>query len=214
MLFENRDRIVFAGDSVTDADRTSFQGQRNDGLGKGYVSAFDAILAVAYPDKTFHVCNMGCGGYTILKLRDQWPEVMALKPDQLFICIGINDVWRLYDSPERDNHDIKVFEEEYDKIIAESKDKVKNLILMTPYYMEPNKNDLIRAEMDRYSDVVKKLAEKYSLRCIDLQAAFDKYLSSKHSSYLAWDRIHPGPVGSHLIAREIFRAIDFDGDFI
>lgn len=214
MLFGDKETIVFAGDSVTDAGRQGFEGQRFGGLGTGYVSAFDAMLAVAYPDKCFRVCNMGVGGDNILRLSARWNEVMELKPDHLFICIGINDVWHLYGAPERNWHDIDTFEEEYEKLIASSKDKVKTITLMTPYYMEPNKDDAVRAEMDRYGAIVKKLAAKYNLKCIDLQAAFDKFLKHKHSSFLAWDRVHPGPVAAHLIAREILRAIDFDGDFI
>ena len=214
MIFDNKDTIVFAGDSVTDAGRQGFQGQRFGGLGTGYVSAFDAILSVAYPDKSFRVCNMGVSGNNILNLKDRWNEIMELEPDHLFICIGINDVWHLYGAPERKWHDIETFEKVYEDLITSSKDKLKSLTLISPYYMEPNKADVVRAEMDRYGAVVRKLAEKYSLRFVDLQAAFDKYLKYKHSSFLAWDRVHPGPVASHLIAREILRSIDFDGDFL
>ena len=214
MLFDNRDKIVFAGDSITDAGRKGIMGQRNLAIGTGYVSAFDAILSVAYPEKSFLVYNMGIGGNTISDLKARWQEVMDLNPDQLFIFIGINDVWHRYGAPERDHRDISEYEKDYEELILQSKDKVKNLILVTPYYMEPNKEDLVRKEMDRYGAVVRKLAEKYSLKLIDIQAAFDKYLTHKHSSYLAWDRVHPTPVGAHLIAREILRAIDFDGDFI
>ena len=109
---------------------------------------------------------------------------------------------------------ISVFEKEYENLIISSKDKVKSLTLISPYYMEPNKSDAVRAEMDRYGKVVLKLAQKYNLKFVDLQSAFDKFLEHKHSSFLAWDRVHPGPVAAHLIAREILRAIDFDGDFI
>lgn len=214
MVFDNKDTIVFAGDSVTDAGRQGFEGQRFGGLGTGYVSAFDALLSVSYPDKSFHVCNMGVSGDNILRLSARWNEVMELEPDHLFICIGINDVWHLYGAPDRKWHDISVFEKEYENLIISSKDKVKSLTLISPYYMEPNKSDAVRAEMDRYGKVVLKLAQKYNLKFVDLQSAFDKFLEHKHSSFLAWDRVHPGPVAAHLIAREILRAIDFDGDFI
>ena len=214
MLFENRDKIVFAGDSITDAGKKAIMGQRNQGLGTGYVSAFDAILAVSYPEKSFLVYNMGISGNKICDLKARWQEVMDLNPDQLFIFIGINDVWHIYGAPEREHRDIIEFERDYEELILNSKDKVKNLILISPYYMEPNKEDLVRKEMDRYGKVVRKLSDKYSLKFIDIQSAFDKYLTHKHSSYIAWDRVHPTAVGANLIAREIFRAIDFDGDFI
>ena len=116
MLFDNRDRIVFAGDSVTDAGKTGTTGQRYEGLGKGYVSVLDAILAVAYPDKDYFIYNMGISGNNILHLRDRWDEIMDINPDRLFIFIGINDVWHIYDAPYRELHDINVFKEEYEKL--------------------------------------------------------------------------------------------------
>ena len=40
---------------------------------------------------------------------------------------------------------------------------------MTPYYMEPYKEDPMRKRMDEYGTIVKKLAEKYNLPFVDLQ---------------------------------------------
>ena len=72
---------------------------------------------------------------------------------------------------------------------------------MTPYYMEPLKEDPMRKEMDQYGAVCAELAKKYETHFIDLQAVFDSYLQHRHSSYIAWDRVHPSSVGSLLIAK-------------
>ena len=72
---------------------------------------------------------------------------------------------------------------------------------MTPYYMEPLKEDPMRKEMDQYGAVCAELAQKYETHFIDLQAVFDSYLQHRHSSYIASDRVHPSSVGSLLIAK-------------
>ena len=78
------------------------------------------------------------------------------------------------------------------------------------YYMEPNAADTMRARMDEYGAIVKRLAKEYSLPCIDLQPVFSEYLANRHSAYLMWDRVHPGPVGSMLIAGKILKEFGFD----
>ena len=51
MLFTSGDRIVFTGDSVTDAGRGRPVGEGLwQGVGDGYVRTIDNILNVVYPD--------------------------------------------------------------------------------------------------------------------------------------------------------------------
>ena len=52
MIFENKDKILFTGDSVTDAGRKRPVGEGLwEGLGTGYVRMVDSILATVYPEK-------------------------------------------------------------------------------------------------------------------------------------------------------------------
>lgn len=104
--------------------------------------------------------------------------------------------------------------EEYEanmrKLIESAKESVPEILLLTPYYMEPNAADTMRARMDEYGAIVKRLAKEYSLPCIDLQPVFSEYLANRHSAYLMWDRVHPGPIGSMLIAGKILKEFGFD----
>ena len=82
MMFDNKDTIVFAGDSVTDAGRQGFEGQRFGGLGTGYVSAFDLDLSDVYKniyesgmidDHLYYVAreyNANCFSYNKSKLSE------------------------------------------------------------------------------------------------------------------------------------------------
>lgn len=173
LKLKDRERIVFAGDSVTDAGRAYPVGDGPNGLGSGFVRAIDTMLNAFYPQFMFDIINAGINGNTTRDLLARWDrDVIALKPDRLVICIGINDVWRQFDYPC--NPDRHVLPEEYEanmrKLIESAKESVPEILLLTPYYMEPNAADTMRARMDEYGAIVKRLAKEYSLPCIDLSA--------------------------------------------
>ena len=61
-------------------------------------------------------------------------------------------------------------------------------------------------------EIGKKLAEKYNCILVDLQAVFDRYFRYRHSTYIAWDRIHPNQVGATIIAKAFLEQCGFDYD--
>ena len=214
MIFENMDRIVFAGDSVTDAGSNNPVGEGLfDSLGRGYVREIDNMLAAWYPDVLLRVTNSGIGGNTSRDLLARWErDVVNLRPQWVSICIGINDVWRQFDCPAMPDYAVtpEQYEENVEKMVVSAKSFAKGVILMTPYMIEPLKEDKMRARMDVYGDICRKLAEKHDAIFVDLQAMFDRYFEHRHSAYIAWDRIHPNQVGATLIAREFLRTCEFD----
>ncbi|NRA37440.1 MAG: SGNH/GDSL hydrolase family protein [Planctomycetes bacterium] len=212
MLVADGSRFVMIGDSVTDAGRVRPVGRKqHEGLGSGYVRSFDAMLASRYPQRNIEVLNIGCSGHNVVDLSERWQtDVLDLKPQWLSIMIGVNDVWRHYDSPCRtDLIDIHTYENTYIKIIEQVRDSLDGLILAGPHFIEPNKQDPMRQQMDAYGAVVQKLAQKYDAIYVDPQAGFDEFLQHKSSHYLAWDRIHPNPTGHQIIADAFLRGIEF-----
>lgn len=214
MIFENMDRIVFAGDSVTDAGSNNPVGEGLfDSLGRGYVREIDNMLAAWYPDVLLRVTNSGIGGNTSRDLLARWErDVVNLRPQWVSICIGINDVWRQFDCPAMPDYAVtpEQYEENVEKMVVSAKSFAKGVILMTPYMIEPLKEDKMRARMDVYGDICRKLAEKHDVIFVDLQAMFDRYFEHRHSAFIAWDQIHPNQIGATLIAREFLRACGFD----
>ena len=137
---------------------------------------------------------------------------MDLKPDWVSVLIGINDVWRQFDSPQMPETHVppEEFEVTYEELIRMTMPHVKGMILMSPYYMEPNRQDSMRARMDQYGAIVKKLAEKHGLTFVDLQAGWDRLFQYMHSTNIAWDRVHPNQTGCMYIAKQFLAAVGAD----
>lgn len=214
MIFENMDRIVFAGDSVTDMGSANPVGEGLfDNVGHSYVRIIENMLAVYYPEIKVRVTNSGIAGDTSRMLLARFDrDVVNLDPDWVSICIGINDVWRQFDSPAiGDSH---VLPDEYEKNVEEMilrvKDKVKGVFILSPYIIEPNRDDWMRKRIDEYVAISKKLAEKHQCIFVDFQKMYEDYCGKRYSAYIAWDRIHPNQVGATLMAREFLKHCDFD----
>ena len=214
MIFENYDRIVFAGDSVTDMGRAYPNGEGLfDNVGKGYVRVIENMLATYYPEVFIRVTNAGISGNTSRDLLARFDkDVVELKPDWLSICIGINDVWRQFDCPAMvgDHVGLEEYEKNVETMILKMKDNVKGIFILSPYIIEPLREDAMRKRMDEYVEVCRALAEKHGCRFVDFQKMYEDYCQTRHSSYIAWDRIHPNQIGATIMAKEILKQCDFD----
>ncbi len=207
-------KLVMIGDSITDVERARPVGEgRDPALGRGYVATVDALLGAVYPDAWIRVVNMGISGNTTRDLKARWQtDVLDLKPDWLSIMIGANDVWRQYDSPKQTEKHVLIdeYEKNLDELITIAKPSLKGLVLFTPYYIEPNRQDAMRATMDKYGAVVKKLASAHGAILVDTQAAFDEILKVYYAATINWDRVHPNATGAAVIARAFLNAIGFN----
>ncbi len=214
LKIEDHEKIVFTGDSITDAGRGRPVGEGLwDGVGNGYVRSIETLLNVCYPERLIHIANTGVSGNTSRDLKQRWEnEVLALKPDWVVCCIGVNDVWRQFDSPSVFTQHVgpEEYRRNLEEITEQTQPCVKGLIMMTPYYMEPCREDAMRRRMDEYGGIMKEVCAERHLPCIDLQAEFDAYLQYRHSSYVMWDRVHPGWTGSLIIARAFLKEVGFD----
>ena len=213
MKIQADSKLLMIGDSITDCGRAyPIAEARGDELGTGYVSIINACLTATMPQARIRIVNMGISGNTVRDLAARWDsDVMALSPDWLSIMIGINDVWRQFDTwLQRESH---VALEEYSQmlegLIQTTQPHLKGLVLMMPYFIEPNRADPMRAMMDEYGAVVRDLAERYAAILVDTQAAFDDVLTNLHPMTLAEDRVHPNLTGHMILARAFLKAIEY-----
>lgn len=213
MLISPRSKLLFIGDSVTDAGRKRPVAEGLfDPLGSGYVAMVNTLLNASYPDRPVRVVNTGNSGDTVRRLKARWQsDVLDLKPDWLSVMIGINDVWRQFDMPLFPEEAVQPeeYEKTLDELVGTTKPILKGLVLMTPYFIEPQATDAMRARMDQYGKAVLAVAKRHGVIAVDTQAAFDRALKHQHSSAISWDRVHPNSVGHMILARAFLDAVGY-----
>lgn len=213
MWIENNSHLVMIGDSISDAGRGRPVGQELfNNLGPNYIGYLNAMLGAWDPGCNIRISNTGISGHTSRDLVARWQtDVLDLRPDYVSVLIGTNDVWRQFDSPLiREQH---VYPDEYranlEKMVEMTLPHVKGMILMTPFFVEPRRDDPMRAMMDAYGTIVKEVAAQYGLRTVDTQAAMDALTEYMPTARIAWDRVHPNTTGHVALARAFLQAMDF-----
>ena len=195
------------GDSITDCGRGG-----EASLGNGYVRLVHEALESAYPQAGIHVVNKGISGDTVRDLKRRWErDVLDLEPDWLSIMIGINDVWQQFENwkPQAMWVFIGEYEQTLSELIASVASSLQGVILMTPYYLQPDKSDPLRVWMDSYGDVVRRYAKEYDAIFVDTQAAFDDALKEMDARDLSEDRVHLNTTGHMILARAFLKAVGY-----
>ncbi len=225
--------ILFQGDSITDCGRyRKVTDKKESGialfrdgkllkkitaLGDGYPALVSAELESGNPGG-FRFVNRGVGGDRITDVYSRIvKDIIKLKPDYMSLLIGVNDVWRNFDSDGTGTGKAR-FEKIYDILLDELKEEFPELkiIIMGAFVLRGTATDDRKEEPDRYirfrSDVAemaaisKKLAEKYGHSFIDLQVAFDEAVKSVPASELSRDGVHPTIKGHQLIKEKWLEA--------
>lgn len=208
MIFEQGQRIVFIGDSITDCGRRDTCAP----FGNGYMSLVQAFITARYPGLNLTWENRGIGGDTVRHLKARWDEdVIALKPDWLSVKIGINDVWRTYG----ERVDEAVPSDEYETTLRELLRRAVDetgckLIVVEPYVIEKNPNDPQLRDTAELGLIARRLAGDFGAINVRTQEAFDAVLATTEPADWAADRIHPNLAGHAVIAQAFLRKIGFD----
>lgn len=207
-------RLLMIGDSITDCGRRRpiGQGGFDQALGNGYVSLVDAALKAVYPDYRITTINMGISGDTVYDLKYRWKrDVIDLEPDWLSILIGINDSWQHFNQLwQPGGHDpIPRFTETLSELVGSVQPDISGLVLLTPYYLEPDLQQPMRKLMDRYGAAVKEVAGRWDALLVDTQTCFDPIITFIDPLRLAMDRIHLNLAGHMILARAFLNSIEF-----
>ena len=203
-------KVLFYGDSITDAGRNYEVLHGEESYGHGYVKYAAAGLkqrGLAEED----IINKGISGNRIVDLyarikADCWNH----QPDLISILIGVNDVWH---EIERNNGvELDRFEKMYRILIEDTKKVLPNvkMLLCEPFVL---KGTATAEKFDRFEDVykyakvVKQLAKEYGLYFLPLQETLSKTAAGKEAEYLT-DGVHPAEAGAKLIAVEWLKAFE------
>jgi lysophospholipase L1-like esterase len=208
MIFEQGQRIVFIGDSITDCGRRDAFAP----YGNGYVSLVRAFVTARYAELGLTWENRGIGGNTTRHLKDRWEEdVVALEPDWLSVKIGINDVWRKYGVNAHEAVPIDEYEANLRHVLRRAVDCTGcRLIIAEPYVIEKEANDPQLRDTTAFGLVARRLAEEFGAVNVRTQEAFDTALETTEASDWAADRIHPNLAGHAVIAQAFLTAVGFE----
>ena len=198
------DRIVFLGDSITQA-----------GVGeKGYVTLIKNTLAEKHKDLAIEIIGAGISGNKVPDLQKRLQkDVLDKKPTLVVIYIGINDVWHGQDDPAKGTSKDK-FEAGLKEIIGKIQDAKGQVLLCTPSVIGEktdgkNKND---AKLDEYADISRAVAKELKIPVCDLRKAFQDYLKDRNDKnaekgVLTGDGVHLNEAGNKFVAETILKSL-------
>lgn len=203
-------KVLFYGDSITDAGRNFDVLYGEESYGRGYVKyAAESLLASGYAEE--QIVNKGISGNRIVDLyarikADCWNH----NPDLISILIGVNDVW--HEIGAQNGVELDRFEKVYRMLIEDTKKKLPNvkILICEPFFLKGTATEEKLEEFAavyEYAAVAKKLAKEYGLYFLPLQDKLSKAAQENEEALLT-DGVHPAPAGAKLIAEEwlkIFR---------
>jgi lysophospholipase L1-like esterase len=200
---ENPTRIVFFGDSITQA-----------GVNKtGYITKMAEMLGTLGLASKYELIGAGIGGNKIydLYLRHE-EDVIAKKPNIVIIYVGINDVW--HKTTSRTGTDADKFERFYNALIKRLQKANIQVVICTPTvigekYDNTNEND---GDLNAYANIIRKIASDNQCKLIDLRKAFMAYeeknnIENKASGILTSDRVHLTEAGNQFLAETMWETI-------
>ncbi len=204
-LIQDHARVLFQGDSITDAGRLS---SGND-WGAGYMMMAAARFSAFYPEKGVEFVNRGISGNRVRDLRERWrADCLALAPDWLSILIGVNDTWRRYDRGDSTSTD--AFAQDYRAILEQTVSALPSvrLVLCEPFLLPvPQDRTEWRVDLDPKIAVVRALAIEYQALYVPLDGIFAAAATRRAPEFWCPDGVHPTPAGHALIADAWLRTV-------
>ncbi len=180
-VIEKGARVLFQGDSITDAGRV-----REDAgaLGEGYAMIAAAWFSAVHPLRDTVFLNRGVSGDRVRDLRARWRrDCLELKPSWVSIMIGINDCWRRYDAG--DATAVGDYEADYREILKPLREKLSaRLILIEPFVVPAAESQKAwREDLDPKIAAVRRLAEEFSAILVPLDRVFADACRLKPPAY-------------------------------
>jgi lysophospholipase L1-like esterase len=193
LILSDNLKILFQGDSITDAGR---ERNHNESLGDGYVMFTAAWLSALYPEFHLKFLNRGVAGNRVRDLRSRWKkDCLDLRPDLVSILIGVNDIHWKPTSTES-------FRSDYSSILEQTKQLKSQIVILEPFLVDANGSflQLYHKLMDKIN-IIRELAEEFETKLISLNDVFAKASTKRGSSFWTLDGVHPTLVGHALIAQ-------------
>ena len=192
-------RILFQGDSITDAGRD----KRNYyNLGSGYPKYAAELIKKEFPDAEF--IDLGISGNRSGQLFDRSSaDLINIQPDVVSILIGINDVWHRFFAAPVPTTD-EQFELNYRCLLQEIRKRTNaKIMIMCPFLLDAEKTQHLREGLDRIIPIVEKLAAEFADVYMPLDAIMAEAMKTQpQPMYFSGDGVHPNANGAAYIGEK------------
>ncbi len=210
---EDEIRILFQGDSITDAgrNRSLYYANQAGGMGQGYVFLTVAKLLSQHPDATLKCYNRGISGNKVYQLANRWEDdCLQLKPDILSILIGVNDYWHYLNGKYQGT--VKTYEEDFDQLLNRTRESLPNvkLIIGEPFGVKGG-TAISKSWYPAFNDyryAAEQVARKHQAAFIRYQDLYDDALKHATAKYWCPDGVHPSMPGSQIMANALGQVIN------
>lgn len=190
-------RLLFQGDSITDAGR-SYEDPHL--LGEGYVKYAAQYLRQAYPQVEFEFINLGISGNQTKDLVARLDkDFVQIQPDIVSIMIGINDVW--HHAEDRSWIPDEVFEQRYRTVLDAIRQMGARLMIIEPFLIPAEDKLFFREDLYKKIEIVRKLAREYADVFMPTDGLLCAAFIGDDPLTFAADGVHPTAKGAEFIGR-------------
>ena len=184
-------KIVFFGDSVTEANRDK---ENPSDLGTGYVKFAADKLRLLYPETKLLFLNRGVGGDGVadLKVRIQ-KDVLDEKPNAVILAVGVNDVWWKGNSAEE-------FRRDYAALVTSLKATGATLLIVQPFVLPVDDKGRLRPRLNAFNQIIGEIAKEHAVTVIPMDEIFKGATQDIRPTQFTVDGIHPTHRGHRYLA--------------
>ena len=192
---EKKIKVLFFGDSITEAAVKP----------NGFITIDDSLLNKPGGPGAYDLIGAGISGNKVYDLYFRLDDdVLSKSPDIVVIWVGVNDVWH---KKMGTGTDADKFEKFYLALVNKLKAAHIKIVVCTPATIgekwdNTNEQD---GDLNRYSDIIRKIAARQQLILVDLRTAFENYEKSNNPNnlergILTADGVHLNDAGNRFVA--------------
>jgi lysophospholipase L1-like esterase len=204
-ILKNKKKVIFFGDSIT-------QSAVEPG---GYIKVLEQELVKKGKGDNYELIGAGISGNKVPDLQKRLEaDVLSKNPDQVFIYIGINDVWHFTHPCCKDNGG-GTPKEQFEAGLTEVVNKIKatgaEVVICTPSVIGEKTDGNDQDQMlNEYAAISRKVAKSSNVKLCDLRKSFQKHLKknnpeNKKQDVLTNDGVHLNKEGNKFVAQQMLK---------
>jgi lysophospholipase L1-like esterase len=211
-LLRPNDRVLFQGDSITNAFRKPEEISTSYALGAGWAMIVAAIIQGSRPADGIEFINRGVSGDGVARLQARWQaDCLDLRPDVLSVLVGVNETLTALrpDNPTR--RDVEEYRAGYRQLLSQAMEQNPKLrmVIAEPFALEVGIiTPAHRAHLRERAVVAREIAAEFGAVFVPLQEPFDRAAERAPANHWLFDGIHPHAAGQWLIARQWLRCVE------